>query len=141
MSINWSDGVMGKCNISNLFRLCRWPIGLILVLVFLVFCLSSVSPVWSERRSRGRSQNNQRHMEQQYQKWKSLPREEQETLRKRMEKYKELPPKERQLYQQRFQQWQELSPEERHRIREELDNWNSLSPEQKEQIRRKFRSD
>ena len=137
-STNRSDGVMGKYNIGNLFSLCRLAIGLTMMLVFF---LSSVSPAWSDRRSRGRSQNEEKRMERQYEKWKSLPREEQETLRKRMEQFKELPPQERQLYQHRFQQWQELSPEERRGIREKLDNWNSLSPEEQEQIRRKFRND
>ena len=135
---NWSAGVMGKYNIGNLFRLCRLAIGLITMLVFF---LSSVSPVWSERRSRGRSHNEEQRMERQYEKWKSLPPEEQETLRRRMEQFKDLPPGERQLYQHRFQQWQELSPEERHRIRKDLENWNTLSPEEQQKIRRMFRSE
>ena len=129
---------MGKYHIGNLFRLWRLAISLTIMLVFF---LSSVSTAWSDRRSRGRSQTEDRRMERQYEKWKSLPREEQETLRKRMERFKELPPKERQLYQHRFQQWQNLSPEERNRIREDLENWNTLSPEEQQKIRRKFRSD
>jgi hypothetical protein len=135
---NWSDGVMGNYNIGNLFRLCRLVISLATMLVFF---LSSVSPAWSDRRSHGRSQTEEKRMERQFEKWKSLPREEQETLRKRMEQFKELPPKERQLYQHRFQQWQELSPKERDRIRKDLENWNTLSPEEQQKIRRKFRSD